>query len=32
MKMIYFNIFGYMSDGFVYHYNKLKELEPNKWD
>ena len=32
-KMIYFNYHphSYFSDGFVKHYNKLKQLEPDKW-
>lgn len=32
-KMIYFNYHphGYLSDGFVRHYNALKKLEPDKW-
>lgn len=32
-KMIYWNYHphNYFSDGFVKHYNKLKELEPDKW-
>lgn len=32
-KMLYwtYHPHSYFSDGFVKHYNKLKELEPDKW-
>lgn len=32
-KMLYwkYHPYSYFSDGFVKHYNRLKELEPDKW-